>query len=66
MPISDNIAIITRLFGDGTKFATVCSRVIILLSQISKLRSTELTIGFFMFDLSVLPAMAVASARRVQ
>lgn len=56
-----NVALIVYLFSYTTKTATVCSLVTILFAQISKLCTTAFTTGFAVFDLSVVPLMAVGA-----
>lgn len=56
-----NVALIIYLFSFDTKTATVCSLITILFAQISKLCTTALTTGFAVFDLSVVPFMAVGA-----
>ncbi len=56
-----NVALIIYLFSYDTKTATVCSIMTILFAQISKLTTIALTTGFDVFDLSVVPLMAIGA-----
>lgn len=56
-----NVALIIFFFSVNTKTATVCSLVIILFAQISKLTTVALTSDFSAFDLSVAPFMIVGA-----
>ena len=55
------MALIIYLFSVGTKTATVCSLMIILFSQVSKLITVAVTTGFGVYDLSVAPVMVVGA-----
>lgn len=56
-----NVALIIFLFSYSTKTATICSIVIILFAQVSKLVTNAFTTGFADFDLSVLPLMVLGA-----
>ena len=56
-----NVALIIYLFSVNTKTATVCSLITILFTQISKLTTVALTVGFTDFDLSVAPVVIVGA-----
>ena len=56
-----NVALMIYLFSFDTKTATVCSIVTVLFAQISKLATTAIVTGFAVYDLSVVPLMAIGA-----
>lgn len=56
-----DVAVIIYLYSTATKTATICSLLIILFSQISKLATVALTTGFAVYDLSVAPVMVIGA-----
>lgn len=56
-----DVAVIIYLYSTTTKTATICSLLIILFSQVSKLATVALTTGFAVYDLSVAPVMVIGA-----
>lgn len=52
-----NVALLIYLYSMSTKTATVCSLIIILFSQVSKLVTIAIITGFSIYDLSIAPIM---------
>lgn len=55
-----DVAII-YLYSTATKTASICSLLIILFSQVSKLATVALTTGFAVYNLSVAPVMVIGA-----
>ncbi|MCL2705367.1 MAG: sulfite exporter TauE/SafE family protein [Spirochaetaceae bacterium] len=57
-----NVPIFMIFFGLGIKDATAYSIVIILFAHLSRLITLGLTVGYFYFDLAILPYVIVAAS----
>ena len=57
-----NVPIFMIFFGLGIKDATAYSIVVILFSHLSRLITLGITVGYFGFDLAILPFVIIAAA----